>query len=68
MEIEKLNEFKKKIGEYLSNIESGTFDHCKLIFTPHTLKEGQKTQGQNLVELSRKRLYSLIDEFYAEHE
>ena len=64
MENEKLKELHKKIGDCIYNIESGTFEHCKTTFTPHCLRVGQKTQGQILVELSRKRLHDLIDEFY----
>ena len=64
MENEKLKELHKKISDCIYNIESGTFEHCKIIFTPHCLREAQKTQGQILVELSRKRLHDLIDEFY----
>ncbi len=66
MENEKLKELHKKIGECVYNIESGTFEHCKICYTPHCLKEGQKTEGQKLVELSRRRLHDLIDEFYGD--
>ena len=64
MENEKLKELHKKIGDCIYNIESGTFEHFKVCYTPHCLRTGQTTQGQQLVELSRKRLHDLIDEFY----
>lgn len=64
IENKELKELKSKIGECLYNIESGTFDHWKICYTPHCLKSGQKTEGQKLVELSRERLYLLIDDFF----
>lgn len=64
MENDKLKELHKKIGECIYNIESGTFEHWKICYQPHTLRAGQTTEGQKLVELSRNRLHSLIDEFY----
>ena len=64
MENEKLKELHEKIGECIYNIESGTFEHWKICYKPHTLRSGQTTEGQKLVELSRNRLHSLIDEFY----
>ena len=64
MDNEGLKELHKKIGECVYNIESGTFEHWKICYQPYTLRVGQITEGQKLVELSRKRLHELIDEFY----
>ena len=64
MENEKLKELHKKIAECIYNIETGTFDHWKVVYKPNSLREGQITEGSKLVASSIKQVHALLDEFY----